>query len=330
MWATGTVAVRAQRHKRRRHFEGFGPVERFGDFGTFNASDRRWSRPAGRDDIRDVKPSAAHTPRRPRRVLRGSGYDRAWWGEAARLPRPEESYWARTRRPLFCLAFVLPILVVYEAGVAWIGGEASASLRTGADAWMRLALGGIGLTDRWLPPLGLVLALLVWTAADAGRGPSRLRPWSLLGMLGESLALGVLLIGLSRLVDLAFLRLEPTPPPAAAMALGLAPLVGFLGAGVYEEALFRLALVPLLNRAARLLQAHELLAGTLAVTGSSLLFSIAHHAGLPGEPFTWYAFIFRWLAGVYFAWVFLARGFGVAVGTHVAYDIFVGWFGWRL
>ena len=68
----------------------------------------------------------------------------------------------------------------------------------------------------------------------------------------------------------------------------------------------------------------------LAVTGSALLFSIAHHAGAPGEAFTWYAFSFRWLAGIYFAWVFVVRGFGIAVGTHTAYDLLVGWFDWHL
>ena len=51
--------------------------------------------------------------------------------------------------------------------------------------------------------------------------------------------------------------------------------------------------------------------------------------GTPGEAFTWFAFIFRWLAGVYFAWVFVVRGFGVAVGAHTAYDILVGWLGWH-
>ena len=63
----------------------------------------------------------------------------------------------------------------------------------------------------------------------------------------------------------------------------------------------------------------------LAVTGSALLFALAHHAGSPGEPFTWFAFIFRWMAGVFFAWVFILRGFGIAVGTHTMYDILVGW-----
>jgi hypothetical protein len=107
-------------------------------------------------------------------------------------------------------------------------------------------------------------------------------------------------------------------------------LIGFLGAGVYEEALFRLALVPLFFGVLRLLQMPTVLASSLAVTSSALLFSLAHHAGTPGEAFTWFAFIFRWLAGVYFAWVFVVRGFGVAVGTHSAYDVLVGWLGWHL
>ena len=77
---------------------------------------------------------------------------------------------------------------------------------------------------------------------------------------------------------------------------------------MYEETLFRLILVPVLFGTLRLLQAPQVLASTLAVTGSALLFALAHHAGSPGEAFTWFAFVFRWMAGVFFAWVFvLAR-----------------------
>ncbi len=107
-------------------------------------------------------------------------------------------------------------------------------------------------------------------------------------------------------------------------------MIGYLGAGVYEETLFRLILVPLFFATLRLLQMPQVLANALAVTGSALLFALAHHAGSPGEPFTWFAFIFRWMAGVFFAWVFVLRGFGIAVGTHTMYDILVGWIAWRL
>jgi hypothetical protein len=211
-----------------------------------------------------------------------------------------------------------------------VGGESADAVRTGADAWLRNALAAVGLTDRWIVPLGVVIGLLAWQAADPREW--RWSPGTILAMATESVLLAVALIGLSRMVDLGFDRLEgqallaTTPAPARHPA---AAVIGYLGAGVYEEAIFRLALIPLLYSALRLLQAPRVLATTLAVTGSALLFSMAHHAGGPGESFTWFAFIFRWLAGVYFAWVFVARGFGIAVGTHAAYDIFVGWLGWH-
>lgn len=224
------------------------------------------------------------------------------------------------------------MLATYEFGVAWLGGPSADSLRTGADAWMRQALAAFGQGDRWFLPLTLILTLVGWQAATSREW--RFGPSCLLGMAVESLVLAVGLIGMSKLIDLGFERLEPSP---GALAAGgpvssnhsLAMLVGFLGAGIYEEALFRMALIPALYGSARFLHAHKVLATVLAVTGSSLAFSIAHHAGSPGEVFTWYAFIFRWAAGVYFAWVFVARGFGIAVGTHAAYDILVGWLGWH-
>jgi len=57
---------------------------------------------------------------------------------------------------------------------------------------------------------------------------------------------------------------------------------------------------------------------------SSLAFAGAHHLGPLGEPFQWYAFLFRASAGIFFAALFVYRGFGIAAGTHAAYDMLVG------
>lgn len=244
------------------------------------------------------------------------------------------SYWSQSRRPLPCLVFVLPILVAYEVGVWWVGAGAGAgaenasAVRAGADLWVRAGLGGLGLTDRWLPPLIIVLALLAWQVADARQW--RFAPTYLAGMALESLAFAGVLVVLSKLLDLGFRRLDQAGSGVLQAGGGsggtLATLVGFLGAGVYEEALFRLALVPLALAVLRFLHVPKLPAGTLAVTGSALLFAIAHHVGASEhEAFSWYVFVFRWGAGVYFAWLFVARGFGVAVGAHTLYDILVGW-----
>ncbi len=277
-----------------------------------------------------MKTSIRTRPRPPRapRWRSKYGYDHHWWGESAPSPAGAEwSYWSATRRPLPCLVFILPILVTYEVGVAWFGGAAS-GWRAGADAWIRQGLTALGVTDRLFLPLALALILVGWQAIDAGRW--RFRPGILAGMAVESLVLGLALIGLSRLVDLGFARLDPPLPLANGPPHPASPLIGYLGAGLYEETLFRLILIPVFYGALRVFQMPVLAANTLAVTASALLFSLAHHAGSPGEAFTWFAFIFRWLAGVFFAWVFVARGFGVAVGAHSAYDILVGWLDVRL
>ena len=36
--------------------------------------------------------------------------------------------------------------------------------------------------------------------------------------------------------------------------------------------------------------------------------------------------LFRTLAGLYFAWLYCVRGFGIAVGAHAGYDVLVGLF----
>lgn len=249
------------------------------------------------------------------------------------VEEPKAGYWATTRKPLPSLILIAPIVLAYEFGVVWLGGLDSHALRTGADAWLRRTLAAGGLTDHWLLPLSLFLILLGWQATQPKGW--KFSPMVVAGMILESLVLAVALVGVSRLVDLGFDLMERTPPPASLLQASppvadadTARLVGFLGAGVYEEALFRLLLVPALFYGLRVLQAPQVLAGALAASGSALLFSLAHHAGNPGEAFTWFAFIFRWMAGVFFAWVFILRGFGIAVGAHTAYDVLVGWVGW--
>ena len=224
-----------------------------------------------------------------------------------------------------CLAFVLPLLLAYEFGLLWVGGAASDAHRAGADSWIRHAFAAVGLTDQWLLPLLLTCGLLIWQSVD--RREWRFPPLTLGGMLVESVLLGLLLIGVSRLVDLGFSRLESPllATPRALPTASVVAILGFLGAGIYEETVFRLVAIPLLYKGLRLVAIPGVVASTLAITTSSLLFSLAHHAGAPGESFTLFAFVFRWLAGVFFAYVFVTRGFGVAVGTHSAYDLLVGW-----
>ena len=106
--------------------------------------------------------------------------------------------------------------------------------------------------------------------------------------------------------------------------LQMGRIIAFLGAGVYEEVLFRLLLLPLavwlihLAGGARRVQ----IAG--AIVATSLLFALAHYVGEYGDPLDWTTFLFRFSAGAFFGGLFVWRGFGIAAGAHALYDIFVG------
>jgi membrane protease YdiL (CAAX protease family) len=107
-----------------------------------------------------------------------------------------------------------------------------------------------------------------------------------------------------------------------------ADIVTGIGAGIYEELVFRLILISALMILLQdLLRMDKAAAVVFSVLISSFLFSVHHHffyanGGLGiGEAFAWSKFIFRMLAGVYFAALYAVRGFGIAAGTHAFYDI---------
>ena len=244
------------------------------------------------------------------------GHDEAG-SEAAETPAPDggdESYWTISRMPLTSLFFTLPLVLAYEGGVLWLG---RGSPRNGADVWLRQLLDAAGFGSYFLLPVLTVLGLLAWHHVEHDRW--RFSPAVLAGMAVECLVLAGVLVGLARLQG----RLWP-----AGLGDGfggiLARFVGFCGAGLYEEVLFRLLLLPVAIWVFRRAGFTSASAGFWSVLITSMLFSAAHYIGPLGEGFELYGFTFRTLAGIFFATLFVVRGFGIAAGTHAAYDMLVG------
>jgi hypothetical protein len=224
-----------------------------------------------------------------------------------------DDYWSISRRPLTSLVFALPLVLAYEGGVLLLG---RGTPRNGADVWLRTLLDSFGFGQYFLLPVLTVLGLLAWHHVEHDRW--RFSPAVLLGMAGESVLWAAALLGIARLQHRFW-------PLAAGAAEGvLARLVAFCGAGLYEEVLFRLLLLPAVAWLAARLGAGPFAAAAWGVIGSSLLFSWAHYIGPLGDVFDPYSFSFRFLAGVFFAVLFDLRGFGIAAGSHAAYDILVG------
>ena len=240
-------------------------------------------------------------------------------------------YWLQAKLPLNCLLFLAPLLVVYELGVIWLGGSRSDELRNGADHWMRGWLRQTGCERTLWLPLFVVAGLLAWQ--HVGKYRWKASPDALLGMFAESLLFAFCLVAIGQLQDLAFrhcqmvttIAVEDCEITASNISFSTwQQIVNYVGAGVYEEVLFRLCLLPLCYGAWRLLQLPRKPAMILAVVLTSVLFSVAHYIGPAADVFSMFSFTFRVLAGMFFAILLVSRGFGITVGSHVAYDLLVG------
>ena len=232
------------------------------------------------------------------------------------------TYLSSTRHPWSSFLFLVPLLAAYEGGVLWLGGDRAARLRNGADAWLRWALEVFGVEHVLVAPAIVVAVLLVWSWWRwFDRPDDPVRTW--FGMAFESGAYAFLLWTFSQnfgpLVERLGVKLE------IAIQIGrAAQVLTFIGAGIYEEVLFRLGLFVGGYYILRLIRIPVLAAVLMAALGAAIAFAAAHHVGPYGEPMNPYVFLFRAIAGLFFTVLFVARGFGIAVGAHAGYDILVG------
>jgi hypothetical protein len=117
--------------------------------------------------------------------------------------------------------------------------------------------------------------------------------------------------------------LAQAPSPVADLGLP-ARLMLSLGAGLYEELLFRVLLVGTLAWLGhRLFGWRPWGAGLVAALLGALVFSAFHYVGPYGDPLRVYSFVFRTIAGLAFSALFLVRGFGITAWTHALYDAFL-------
>jgi len=240
-------------------------------------------------------------------------------------------YLRLTRTHTYALLFALPLLLLYEGGALWIGRVDGSDFRNGADVMLRLVLaaGGIGGTATLTLSVIGVGAWLIVRERRRKRIPLRISPFA--GMMIESLAyasvFGLVIGGLTRWV----LEIGPWMLAAGGFAnLTLREgIVLSLGAGLYEELVFRVLLVGGVYGALRGSGLGRGQAGLFGVAVPALIFSAFHYVGPYGDTLEIGSFIFRFLAGVAFSALFLVRGFGITAWTHALYDLLIVAAIWR-
>jgi len=223
------------------------------------------------------------------------------------------------RNLLTSLILVFPLFIIYQIGVVF-----TLPMLNGADFVTTLLFSSFRLTLKgYLLFLACVVGLF-GLALVLLKGKQHFNGKVLLPMLLESL---IYALTMGSLIVLVMTKVLGFPPTLAAglpeQGLGTR-LVMSLGAGVYEETVFRLGL---LGGGIVLLEKLLGMARWAAVLGafvlSSVVFSAMHYLPPMGDPFALGSFTFRVLAGVAFGLLYKLRGFAVAVYTHAFYDIFV-------
>jgi len=252
-----------------------------------------------------------------------------------------DTYLDRTSRPVYAMVYLLGFIVLYEIGTLLMHPEAlSQSLaqpqtRVVAFIWVQNLLEYLGFSARmtWVAtPLAVIVILLALQFTSGSRWKIYLVDF--IPMTIECVLLSIPLIVLSLLLN----RSTPSVVGNASIVTFLQGLEGAdelwmqiitgIGAGIYEELIFRLILIGLLMLIFQDLlgmkKSHSIVSSVLI---SAILFSLHHHVFFingqfgSGEEFFASKFVFRILAGVYFAVLYAFRGFGITAGTHACYDI---------
>jgi hypothetical protein len=214
------------------------------------------------------------------------------------------------------LALTLPIFIGYHLGVVFL------PVRNAADM-VTSELTTLAKNDL-LSYTGLTLALgaaFVATLVVLGRGHAlRWERFAVIALEGVVYAVAMRFVA-GYVVGRVFLVAGPVPDTFTGVVMSL-------GAGFYEEIVFRVLLFGMGLKLLRLLFPLTIpLRGLVLTLGwavaSAGLFSGWHYVGDLGDPFDAKSFVFRWVCGLVFTVIYFFRGFAPVVWTHSLYDVWV-------
>lgn len=240
-----------------------------------------------------------------------------------------KGYWRTSKTHRYSLVFALPLLALYELLAALQphdprGGE----IRNGADVILREAFAAVaGARGGLLFGICLIGGSLWLVGRDVRKSGLPTRWGVFAGMALEAALLALACGFVVSAVTAQLLGLLAATQGAGGGVAGMPwsmRLMISLGAGLYEELLFRVILVSALGQLCRrVFGMGEWSAGAVAVVVGAAVFSAFHYVGPYGDPFEVRSFVYRLIAGLFFSALYLLRGFGITAWTHALYDVYL-------
>lgn len=227
------------------------------------------------------------------------------------------SYWRETKDPGTIIILLLPLFLIYSVGILTTRG-----LRNGVDLFSDFARNYLFKNDLYYG-LFMLFALAGMIIALVKMKEKRIfNPKIFLGIILEGTVYGFLM---GEVVSHFLLGLSSCGLAAGVSSCGAGcNFIMSIGAGFWEEIVFRLLLVGLpVLFLTKLWPQHRTAIVISVIIVSSLIFSTIHYVGALADSFSVYSFLFRFNLGVILAVIYYLRGLAVGVYTHAVYDVMV-------
>ena len=227
------------------------------------------------------------------------------------------SYLLKSRTSFYSFLFTLPLFFLYEVNILFLSWDDILVVRNGADFLMRnilesfdiYGLYGLGLVFF----LGLLVTYIFFIKEDQKQ---EVNVNFLFIMLAESMLWSVFLYFL--LFKFMVLLMNPVGKTI------LQQVTLAIGAGIYEEFLFRVLLIAGLSGILGFVfMWDKTFKNIIAVVLSGGIFSAFHFMGEYGDFFSMELFLIRFFAGLILGVLYMYRGFGITGYTHSIYDLIV-------
>ena len=227
------------------------------------------------------------------------------------------SYLLKSKTSFYSFLFTLPLFFLYEVNILFLSWDDILVVRNGADFLMRnilesfdiYGLYGLGLVFF----LGLLVTYIFFIKEDQQH---EVNVNFLFIMLAESVLWSVVLYFL--LFKFMVLLMNPIGKTI------LQQVTLAIGAGIYEEFLFRVLLIAGLSGILGFVfMWDKTFKNIIAVVLSGGIFSAFHFMGEYGDFFSMELFLIRFFAGLILGVLYMYRGFGITAYTHSIYDLIV-------
>jgi membrane protease YdiL (CAAX protease family) len=207
---------------------------------------------------------------------------------------------------------------LYDIGIVLIHSDELPLIRNGADVLIRSLLKSFGILGIYSTGIvlfiGFILVLFIQRKSIFGT-PFKID--FLPFMVVESLVWGLILY-----YSMGIIRPILFATPESKIWFG--QIIMSIGAGIYEEIIFRLILIKLIHKVIKFVfDWNEISCILLSLILSSGLFSYFHFLGMQGDPIEFPLFFIRFFGGCFLGCLFLLRGFGITAYSHCIYDLIV-------